>query len=159
MSDLAADLPSMSQDQLREIVARATALLKPADRNRTDEQDLYSALTTELTSQGISLPHYAIAMKSPAGPTFLRGASVVSSFVAEHIEPTTKAHRILAYRRFMKMLARWMVTCGIPVTLKNVAQNLDKVPAIVQRQFPGYLESGLLPMVLRAAPADPGVWM
>lgn len=58
--------------------------------------------------------------------------------------------RVKWYRLYAKLVARYLSDREVPVTIKTLVQNHDKFPSLIDKAYPGYLDSGIfVSMVLR----------
>lgn len=145
------DLTKLNEEQLRDVQARASALLGSTTSTTPHRgAEVWDAVVARLQSLGVHCPRYTVAVKLPRVGKLRDATELVRTFVTDHLKPGNKLARHKAYQILTKMLVRWMIARSIPVTHQTVAQNLGKIPALCSRQFPGYLESGLLPTILTA---------
>lgn len=149
-------LPGMTPDQLRQVIARSTVLLGGADHPPNLDTDLalvHSVVSSVLASRGTRCPPLGVIVRQSYFPELRMGAQVLCEYVDKYVLPSTRGERAKALRVFIEMIVRGLPPRGIPVTVRTVCQSLTSVGAYVEQQFPGYLESGLLPVVVRRAPA------
>lgn len=57
--------------------------------------------------------------------------------------------KIILYNFYVSVMKSWFEKVNVPFCLKTLLVNYDKFPSLLERQFPGYIKSGLLvPFVL-----------
>lgn len=59
-----------------------------------------------------------------------------------------RSKSIVFYRLYVELMRRWFIELDIPLSLSAILHNHQKFPALVDRQFPGYVAAGLLLDVL-----------
>ncbi len=69
---------------------------------------------------------------------------LINVFINKNAPSVTKGQRRVLYRVFVRALYSWLIEADIPVNSKTLITNLDKLPGIVDRAFPGYIQAGLL---------------
>lgn len=149
---VAVDLSGLSPQALKSLIARAESLLprESTGREETDRDQVLASMLSALRAKGLRAPEAAIR-RGPYWPAFQRGADALAAFLLEYA-PAVAAKRLrrqMAYDRLLGVLARWLARIKVPVTPKTMIQNLEKIPALVDQQFPGYAQSGLLEWVFR----------
>ena len=142
------ELSKMSQAELRQLKARITALIV-TDQTDLSDAWLYEALKQHLSSMGVKAPFWPGFQKSAAYSLYRERYRIVVDFVSENSTVRTQVQRRRAYLILMKMLTRKMTAIGIPLTMRNICTHLKNVPEYFNQQFPGYVESGLLDIVLK----------
>lgn len=160
MPALLEQLPSLSPDELRQVLARASALLDPTGKiaskpKETADPDLaliHDALNDVLRKHGESLPPLRACLRSRwLGVAFRNAAAALLScardgFGAENRIAEGRVLRLLG-RLAADEVSRW----GKPVTALNLARKACFTRRIVDRHFPGYWDAGLLPRVYDSA--------
>jgi hypothetical protein len=97
-----------------------------------------------------SLPPFGVFKKSPLYPKYKDGIARILVYVRETMGAKNRVEERKCLLILFRMLSRWMAGARIPLMLKSVVQQLDRVPALVDRQFPGYRAAGLLPALIKA---------
>ncbi len=147
MSEILDKLTTLTPEELRELRARAGLLLQnstASSGDSIDEEVLADVLADELRAKSIRVPVYGVLKRMHHYKAFHEAAPLVEAFTTAHVRPRTKAERRVAYTVFVRMVVRYMESARIPVSHKAACQQLRRVPEIVERQFPGYVENGLL---------------
>lgn len=144
--DLMEKLADLSEDQLRELRARADHLLGPkAEELPESEVDLlHSAIQSVIRA----CPPLGSARKTRVWSTFLKHAPGVIAYGKE-FQPQNRAELKRAFMLCVKTLATYLREVGTPIHYATIVRNLPKIEAVMDRAFPDYRAAGLLPMVFR----------
>lgn len=158
----AIDLSGRSVDELKQIRARVDSLLTiagaaPAPEGSpvvTDdspqEELIFDALLRHLKARATDqAPPASVFRRAPWWAAFRRNAGVVTAWLKQNAPATFKhkRRRRRAYYMVVGVLIRWLERVHVPVTPRSIALNLDKVPAVMDQQFPDYAASGLIEWV------------
>lgn len=166
------DLSGRTVAELRDLRSRVDALIvAAAPRDGTTPEVPVPAPTApveavldaafrhlrERRTEGDGAPPLSVFRKQAWWGAARSQATVVSGWIERNAPAVHKnlRHRRHAYYVVVGVLIRWLESVRVPVTPRTVALNLDKVPAVMDRQFPGYALNGLLEWVFRAARAGP----
>lgn len=142
-------LAKMNEEELKQIHLRASLLLsKYGGSDSVDEQLVFEYVHKVITSTGASLPPFQVFARMPMYVTYKKSIKVFLQFVDEHFKAKKQIDRREIISVLMAMIRRRLERDGIPVATKTVAEALARIGEIVADEFPGYLESGLLPGVL-----------
>lgn len=146
----------MSPDALRALRFRVDSLLagrpKAAHSILADPgEEVVEAMLTHLKRKGCSMP-LGVVKRAPWWPKLKKDAAGIADYLTAHA-PAVMTKRLVRQRAYyivVGILVRWVERIGIPVTPRSLAQNMDKVPGILDQQFPGYAESGYLGWVFKS---------
>jgi hypothetical protein len=141
------ELSQLSEKELKEVQKLSSLLLQgdgTSTREGKDEEMVHDAICSELSER---IP-YRILPRASHYKEFKAKASELAEWVRENLEPKTKLERKKGLSILIRILCRWLRDCNVPLSHRALTRNLQKVPGLVDREFPGYLESGLLPIVL-----------
>lgn len=141
------DLTTLKDDELRALHARVGALLE-SKRAEGDEQLLFTAIAQQLDAKGQTWSLGMLA-RNALYTQFQSRCLATTIYVDRFFQPKNRLERLKAFRLLTRVLLRFLENARVPITLKTVVQNLDKIPRLVDDEFPGYLESGVLPMLLQ----------
>lgn len=151
--DLLAKLPGLSADELKQVKARVDALLSLAGAADPayDDDWLTAGLFSELERRGLlssKAPRQRL-LKSVATKAFYTKSAELRRLLTDRAGATLNTAELYALGR---VAARALADSfyNTPVALKTLMMNIDKVPAALDAAYPGYLEAGLLRMVIRA---------
>jgi len=143
-------LTGLSRDDLRELKGRVEYLLK-GDKNVDDcGAQIHRVITDELTARGIYGMPFGVLKKQAYYAAHKEGSASVEEFSKRYMKPPSRVEALKVYRVLVKMLSRRLIAEGTPLSPKTMSQGLKRIPAIVDCQFPGYRESGLLPAIYRS---------
>ena len=151
--DVLEQLSSLTSDQLREVASRASLLLSaqtPSVAKQTGDEELVFSVVSDLfKDRGLSEAPFRVIAKQSYFPKYRESVASLGKYIDRFIKPKTRVERRKVVLILVRMLIRWMTEASVPVSYKTVALNLSKVPDLVDRQFPGYRQSGLLPILVK----------
>jgi hypothetical protein len=118
-----------------------------------NESLLFEAVKAELSSNGLNgnIP-FATLKDSRYYSSWCKGLVVVNQFIDQQFKGyiTGRAVRIGATRILVQILLADLKRLGVPPSLGTIARNLHRVPQAFDNQFPGYINSGLAYLVVKA---------
>ena len=119
-------------------------------RAEEDESFLlfYDVLADILLEQvGTRLPKRVSTLSVPNIKQLRKGFAVTHE-LCDRLIPRA---RQITYNKFytiaIQIVLRYIQELGIPATVKIVGQQLENSPALLNREFPGYTRSGLMPLI------------
>ena len=141
--------PDLSQveQRLRALRALTTPLLSlPSGEIERPFEDMVldAIITTMLDRAGESVPRVHL-QKSPQLSAFRKKLLPLSKFFAGLERNQQRALLHLS----IKLLYDNMLQMNIPITGRLVMQHIHRLPAVINRHFPGYAQHKLLPMIIR----------
>lgn len=143
-------LPRLSPDEVKRIRDHSGFLTRDGstqvqDKHGTEDQrEVYRALSWELHRLGYSaLPPLGIVLGMAFGHKIVKQSPRLRAFADRCVPGGSRSDRSALYRTFMLVLTRSVAQQNLPVSLKTLVDQLDRVPGLVSRAFPGYIESGL----------------
>lgn len=147
------DLSGLSPADLQALVLRAQSLLKRhkvPDREDA-EAEVVEAFLVILRDKG-GAPPYGRIRRMHFWPRLKRGARATAEYLRLHapVAARRKITRQRAYSIMAGVLIRWLERVGVPTGPGTIAKHLDKMPALMDQAFPGYVESNLLDWVFQA---------
>lgn len=110
------------------------------------ERILFEAVKSELKAAGVN---GAIGFdgftESKFYPSWKRGVAVVAEFIDTNFKDyvKTEPQRIGICRILVQTMINDFRRNNIPVSVGTIARNIHRVPQTFERQFPGYIHSGL----------------
>jgi hypothetical protein len=143
LSELIAKLPSLSQQDLRTLKAAIEHLLT---KTTESEPTLYDAMRKVLGD----VPHYDIFKKSNVYAIWRKHNDYAEMFIAKNFPEATKVQRLALMTFTVRALVNDLKSRDVPITVGSVAKNLGRFAAMFEGQFPGYLSSGMGPLILKA---------
>src|SRR5574337_2007760 len=146
-------LPRLSQPELREVAARAAALCAgpaPARNGKADTaRVLYDAVAALFAARrGTRLAPYDAFVRGKGGAALRKHADDLRTYIKAHLRPRGRLDEDNTLAMLLGLLYNILVAEGRPLTPNVFCAHLGRVPEVVEAQFPGYLASGLLPVVL-----------
>lgn len=156
------DLSGMTTEELKAVRLRVDALLSVATalvaataptREEDTAAEFMSAVLRHIVKRGAEkVPPVHVLRRARWWKSLESGSASVAAYIAKHAPDTAakRQSRLRAYWIVVGVLIRWLERIHVPVTLQSVAQNLHKVPAVMDQQFPGYASNHLLEWVFKA---------
>lgn len=154
MSDPVFDaLGSMSPEELRKVRARVAFLLDGVDdagsADSGAEREVYDAIRAALEARGASFASFAAFTKTAGYKTFRQEAPRIVDYVKKNFKVSRKNERVRVLFLLSELLLAWFDEARLVPGPRTICQQIGKIPVIVERAFPGYRESGLLPIVAK----------
>jgi hypothetical protein len=137
------DLAQMDVGELQEVVTRASALLEVKNDGVDEARQIHNIIADEVPNT----PHYSAIKRSRHYKQFLNNLDLFSETI-RMLKPRGRLEELAAKRKLIQILIRWMHRKNIPVSHRTICQNMDKLVGVLDGQFPGYREAGLLRTVL-----------
>lgn len=150
--DLMLALAKLSPKDLKEVQARTAALLSSQSDPKADEAEtlVYQQMVNVLKDLGhADLPPLKVIRLSKGGKALKEGTPKFVRYVEKHFRPQRRIDKINCLQLLLKMLVRRLHRDGVPVSVTTLAQGLLRIAEVVDDEFPGYLESGFLPLLLK----------
>ena len=149
--ELKAHLAELSPSDLKDVQARTHALL--ADSTPSEDSDVrmvYDALVHEVKSIGgkSTMPYAAYAKRSSFAK-FKAQVPPFLNFVDTFLLPRSKADRLKAARLLFSMILSAIHRRQARASMSYVLNLMPQVHEIVEQEFPGYRDSGMLHIILR----------
>lgn len=153
-------LPTLSSEDLMQVKARCEFLMSKETKQQQQQQRRSPATSSKQESWwralqyvanerfGFNLPPLA---KLPAGDVRrLDDATAYIDRVCADLPNTsrTKLKRAAIERLCATILLDYLRNGEVPLNLRTVTQNSNKVAVAVEDQFPGYLENNILGLVI-----------
>ena len=88
--------------------------------------------------------------KTKAYKTWEHAEGAVNEFIAKNWPKLTKVDHNALMLMLVGLRAESLKSANIPVGVQTVALTLHFIPETFDRAFPGYRETGLAPLVLKA---------
>ena len=152
-------LPKLNTSDLEDIIKRVAFLKNSKSKKypRVEEELFYNTLISELGKK--------IKKKQPPFYAFQKQGNYKNFKIAfeatlDYIEIAFKNQRInRAAKQHIYLITTKIVindfdTSPIPLSLRTLVNGFTILPSLMAREFPGYIASGLLPMILKAKYAN-----
>ena len=153
IEDLLEALPDLSEDELKSVQARVRLLLganqEPTDRNYSSFLSGFTeVLRRTCDARGIKLPP---AGSRVYGVEYARNVDAIRELIEENLKNRTQARRFAVSKFLVDRLLDWMNEKSIVLVGNSILKNLDRVPGILDSDFPGYRQNGILPSLFERA--------
>ncbi len=148
------ELTEMSGEELKQLQNKITVLLYYQNvGNKPDVEYFYRAVKFVLETRGIDLPPYGVVSKKLKyiHKRLVEAHEFLNNWLTKHIKTVpTKVEKNRLYLIFAEILSDSISKRGHTVSLKYLLWIYKDFPAILDVAFPGYVQSGLLKMLLTA---------
>ena len=150
---LLALLPSLTPKEKVEATKALKALSQfdresPDSTADVDEDLVLEAIYDVLTRRGAEFTSPGMYYKSRSFPSFRAKIPALMRYVRQAAQTRQQQRYLLSIG--INSLYNYLFAKNIPINYASILRTIDLVPAMVNRAFPGYAESGLLGMIVRA---------
>lgn len=158
---LVAQLRSLGPQDLETVHAHVTALrtlgagprgqapISLTSANDENERVLYDALCKHLQKKlKMKSAPFATFRKLPNYRKFKIVSEQILALDAEWVPDQTKIQRCSMLSLYAQLVVDYMIDHGWQMYWPAILKALELLPAIVERQFPGYASNGMLPLVM-----------
>lgn len=144
-------LPTLSIEELQQLQTRANFLLEHNQIEQSPscdfELDFFKAFQHALDdAYGIRTPGIAQLKRLGLYKKYKEAINELVPFF-QSIEGT-KVERHASYLFFTKLVIEHLTDNKVLVSVKTVIQNLNKIPELFDKAFPGYIKAGILPWMI-----------
>lgn len=148
------DILSLSPEELVKVKECASQLFGDSPQVATGFSDeaafVYSHMVEVLKKRGIKSPPLSIFAKTKGAAKLKAHAEDFLEFISSYLHPRKKVERVLAIKMLLNLLCDRVASGNAPLSATTLAAALQHTAAEVDVQFPGYLRSGLLPMLIHS---------
>ena len=149
-------LPQLSVKELAEVIKLAELIRskKGFNANRTEEELFYATLEEHLKARlGVKIaPLYKLVQTQElVYKLMIKNLDELDIWVDTHFKNITKSERKRTYSIAINSVCDYLEFLGVPLGTKPIINNLGKVPGLIDRAFPGYIQNGLLGMLLETS--------
>lgn len=133
--------------------------INKSNKNELNNKDknaqiLYEVITDKLCIKlKINKIPFSVFKKSVKYKEFIKKYKELSIFYNEIIKNSDiknkKLLNIKLYNLSIEIVINWVIDCEIPLCLSTVVNNIDKIPGLINKQFPGYLENNLCHLIIK----------
>lgn len=147
-------LPQLTREQLERLSARARALAQlsettPADDGETaasGEVMVIDVVAQVLTGMGVECPTAGVLQRA-ADARFRRKLPGLLSYLRRgHPQ---RAGQLVLLRLGIELLYLDMTEAGYPTTARTLMGHIHRLPAAINRAFPGYARAGMLAWIVK----------
>ena len=155
-------LPELNADELKKVRAGVNTLLDGLPeviQKRSEGEDLrtlYEAIAERLATHGIGCPPFARALSSSMLRSSIKTLKEFLLLVDTMIPGMTRPKRIHVYGMLTDLIRKRLIQQSIPVTPKIVCEGFGRVGRYIHDEFPGYMEAGLMEVVIEGGKAWKG---
>lgn len=153
LADLLAALQELSpkdRDTLRLHIDALQSVHRGKVGRVPSEEGFYSVLAELLSSNGIRAAPFPMFARQPGYPAYRTALHILDIYITDNIKPRTLTERRKAHLILIRIVIRYLRDVGAPLSARSIVQCLDQIPTLVDQTFPGYLQAGLLPIILKA---------
>lgn len=148
-------LASLSKEELAKVkvaVEALTGMTIPKEEMTDDEELLFQAMSQFLVERGFrAVVFYDTLRRSKSFQAWKRNVPQVSKwFNKVFADYPKKVERFALAKMGFKLLADYLQSRQTPVSLATLAVNVDKLPECFANAFPGYIQSGLVGVIVAA---------
>lgn len=146
-------IPELTASEAKDIKARLTYAGKQSvtgkqDREDTDVELFYSAIHQEFERRGLEIPNWFMFKKTDNISYLRKNVQANKEFFNKHL-PTRRPERLHAFKIISRLMVDWLQKIGLTVTPGVLVRNLSNVQFVIEDNFPGYIESGLLHLAMK----------
>jgi hypothetical protein len=153
LSRITHELPLLGVAELDDVIARAKLMRSMTRGAETSVNPQTGRDDVQFVLEVIAS---AMAREDYSSPSLLRKSSQFASFktkvpaLIEYLKPAGSRNQQRALLRLgVELLQKYMTGIGVPTGSRVIMQNIHRVPAVIETQFPGYAREGLLRMIMR----------
>jgi hypothetical protein len=149
-NDIHKSLTKLTPKELESLQQRIQVLLDyaPADSKNQLGSEIYLALHKALEQRQIKCPSFNAFKKTRSYKLFFNQVKILQTFDDQLPTDMTKTTRIFFYAYAIQLLCDWLDTKDVVIRVHSVCGTLHLLPEILEKSFPGYLQSGLLVKVV-----------
>lgn len=141
-------LHKLAISDLQEVSSQAKGLLN--HRNAGPASDgvfVLDVMREVLAHNGIEFPNLPRVRSSSDWTPFAEKSEDVMLFIRTHIRETNKQRAML--KMGICLLYNNLCSMNVPISARTVMRQIHRVPAVINRAFPGYAVCGLLHVVVK----------
>ena len=142
-------LPKLTSGQRKELLVRLQALLPQVRDAACVLKEHYSIIETAFKAHGYRVPPFFSFQRSRAYKTMREGLDLTLEFIKKHLLPKTKTQRLASVRLLIELCLSRRQELGEDVTMTKLAGDLKQIEVVVDTMFPGYIQSGMLRVLLQ----------
>lgn len=146
--DVIAVLPRFTRADLQELQVRISALLGDADSE--GPAIVHGVVVEYMRRRGGSgnMP-YSVLKRSKQFPRFNKGALVLLKFIDDYLPKIVRVERRKAIYVLVGAAVKYLEYQHIPIGFYTIGDALTRINQVVDYQFPGYIEAGLITAIVK----------
>lgn len=149
-------LPKLSQNDLRQIKTHLDFLLQTTNKvNQLEDKKIFYDIIGSIIYQKTRdrTPFYNIFIVSKHKKILDHAFSFINNYFNSitsniKIKKSTKIVRQKFYMTFAKLIVAYLDRINVPISMSAVLKCVEKFPGLLDSEFPGYLEAGLVEKIL-----------
>jgi len=145
-------LPSLSVNDLKqvEMMAIRIRLLKGRDDSITEEELFYATLAEVLEFKlNTRIKSFGLYKKDRAKYARLQETVLsVNDWASQHFTNLSRINKRRVYALAIDVVVEWVEEGPVPLSPQTVLNNFSYLPGIIDKKFPGYMQNGLMHMIL-----------
>jgi len=145
----------LDEDELTDLNKTINSLLNKNKDSCFENED--TELFYKIINKSFITPYAPLSVLSKNSPKLYKRVFEVSEFLNQYLEKIiimhnkktgelitiNKKYKIILFSFYADIMAKWFEEIGVPYSLKSILNNHNKFPALINRQFPSYIKSGL----------------
>jgi hypothetical protein len=146
LADIVGVLPQMVRSDLWKLKITIDEMLKDDDKDSSEIDLFYGAITSELSSEGIKVLY---GKKDANYRNYKKRFPMVTRFIEQECKNLDKVQRIRFYHILVQAIIKQLEDLGLPKTVNMISNQFSNIYPIMENSFPGYLKSGLIDRLVR----------
>lgn len=143
------NLKNLTQSELKEVIEEASFLLAVHNNVSGNQEIFYYVISLYLKKFSITSPPFGTIKKQLFYKKFLSVSDSVDSFIDKNFKKVTRVERSKLYNFFVRIIVSHIQNnTELSLSLKVVLNYFSYLPQLIDKSFPGYIESGLLSLIL-----------
>ena len=147
VNDLIRELPKLSQQELAVVRAAVDHLLDGSSNTEDPTRSLYDVVSGAIGRGHLSFQEFH---KMAIYKVWRRDAPAVVCFIDKTFPQSHKVTKTAIMSFLVRALIDDMKMLKIPITIGTVTRQIDQLPQVLDRCFPGYVESNMTHVIVRA---------
>jgi hypothetical protein len=155
IKEIIAQLPTLSKEELQTVKSLAEHLI--GNGTTLSEEDtidselylFYTQISHRMEEKGISTLPWPVLIRRPIFREFKKKFGTTKTYTLRYLGNLSRLQRQRLYNIYASIIVDWIDhQPKIPLRTTTVIRAVDYVPSLMNKSFPGYVESGLLHLIL-----------
>jgi hypothetical protein len=155
IDEVLSSLSSFSREQLEQIEAKIRFLkstgLTTVTVPETDTDLMLTAISDFFSGQGLEHTTAAMLRKAASFKALQNNMIALTQYLQRAAGTLSRTERLLIYRTSVQLLYVNMTKMGIPTSARSIMTHSSRIPAVLNRAFPGYAKLGALHLIVNRA--------
>lgn len=160
IKDVMESISQLPADQLKQVAAQVSFLrygsqggesvhaLRPNSDPDIEREMIGAVIRQECRTFGFRVPPDSVLQSSRHWPRFVKSIPCFLNYVDKYFSPKSRTERIKVIRVLVGCILKHLQSHHIPRGHRSITDCLVKIHDVVDDQFPGYRESGFLPLII-----------